>query len=266
MVDSPNNRCVTCNDRFFASESSCLPVSQSCDGYNSVGKCTSCKADLIIQTDGTCLTPPPPQVQVGQYNQNQAQANQAQQYGDQNHQIQNSNQFSQGVTTSSQSSLQGNTQQSSSAGFAYGQTINQGSQQSSQASSSNGMRGSDGNCREYFAGKCSKCSSRYYVGPDGRCVPVNPLCKDSNSAGECTGCYPGYRVDTGKCIIATSQDVNCKSFKGQQCNECYQGFFYSQNDRACKKLNPLCKTSNLSTGACTGCYPGYNLNPSSGAC
>lgn len=200
MVDSPNSRCVTCNDRFFASDSSCLPVPQYCDGYNSVGKCTSCKQDLILQADGTCLAPPPtPQVQVAtnQYNQNQAQITQAQQYGDQTQQIQSSNQFSQGASSSSQSSFQSNTQQSSSAGFVYGQTINQGTQQ---ASGSNAMRGSDGNCREYFAGKCSKCSSRYYVGVEGRCVPVNPLCKDSNSVGECTACYPGYRVDSGSVL------------------------------------------------------------------
>lgn len=78
--------------------------------------------------------------------------------------------------------------------------------------------------------------------------------------GECTACYPGYRVDSGKCIIAGSTDSNCKSFSGLTCNECYKGFFYNTATKQCKKVNPLCKNSNPSTGACTICYPGYTLN------
>jgi hypothetical protein len=33
------------------------------------------------------------------------------------------------------------------------------------------------NCRQYSGNSCIRCSNRYYVGTDGRCVPVNPLCR-----------------------------------------------------------------------------------------
>lgn len=37
-------------------------------------------------------------------------------------------------------------------------------------------------------------------------------------------------------------------------------------EKICKKLNQLCKSSNLQTGACTDCYPGYSLNSGNGNC
>ena len=97
-------------------------------------------------------------------------------------------------------------------------------------------------------------------------MPVNPLCKTSNDYGECTSCYPGYSVQNGNCGISQLKDPNCKTQNGQACVECYMGFFYSGAEGKCKRLNPLCKTSNLSNGFCTSCYPGYTVNPSSGNC
>lgn len=34
----------------------------------------------------------------------------------------------------------------------------------------------------------------------------------------------------------------------------------------CKRVNPLCKTSNSFTGKCETCYPGYQLNANAGSC
>lgn len=71
-------------------------------------------------------------------------------------------------------------------------------------------------------------------------------------------CYSGYIAQFGKCIISQSSDKNCKTFSGQICSECYAGYFYSQAESQCKRLNQLCKTSNLLTGACLTCYGGYS--------
>ena len=73
-------------------------------------------------------------------------------------------------------------------------------------------------------------------------------------------------IENGKCIIAQNSDKNCKDFKGKICTTCYLGYFVNPVDGVCKKLNPLCKTSNLQTGTCTSCYNGYNVNPNNGNC
>ena len=114
-------------------------------------------------------------------------------------------------------------------------------------------------------GKCLRCSKRYYV-EDGKCIPVNPLCQDYNEKGACTSCYRGYSLNNGRCTIAIAKDPNCKSFVGGLCSECYKGFYFHSYDKACKRINPLCKSSNRNNGACTSCYPGYNLNANSGTC
>jgi proprotein convertase subtilisin/kexin type 5 len=225
LVDSVNNRCLNCNDRFYSSGNACASVSPNCNTYNSNnGWCFSCKSsDMVLQPDGTCVVPAPQPTRNPQ--------------------------------TNTQGSSQGNTQ-----------TTN--TQTSSQPTTIRGtVQGSDLNCREYSGTRCTRCSTRYYVNQEiNRCVPVNPLCKDSNSAGECTACYQGYKVESGKCIISQSTDANCKANSGGRCNECYQGYYYNQVERICKKVNPLCRGSNPANGACTGCYPGYALNTNNGNC
>ena len=57
-------------------------------------------------------------------------------------------------------------------------------------------------------------------------MPVNPLCRDYNSNGECTSCYPSFRVSDGKCILAPTQDPNCKSSTiDGVCMECFTSYF-----------------------------------------
>ena len=130
-----------------------------------------------------------------------------------------------------------------------------------------GQVNTDPNCLQYVSGMCRMCSQRYYVSPsNGVCVPVNPLCNNYNQAGECTSCYSGYTVSGGQCIITLARDPNCRTPVGNGCQACYAGYFYSSSAGLCKLLNPLCKTSNSSTGACTSCYPGYNLDNNSGNC
>lgn len=257
-VDSFNNRCLNCADRFFASGNACVPVSPSCNTYNANnGWCLSCKGtNMALQADGSCVVQAPPQ-QTQQVIQTSVQTNS--QFGQQTAGGQQGSSQSQ----SQQSGQSSGVQVQSSTGTAYNQQISIINQQVTNGGT---QIFSDVNCREYNGGRCMRCSNRYFVNPDNRCVPVNPLCKEANQAGECTLCYPGYRVESGKCIISQASDANCRVYKGQQCSECYQGFYYNQGERTCKRVNPLCKSSNPQSGACTGCYPGYSLNNLNGNC
>ena len=67
-------------------------------------------------------------------------------------------------------------------------------------------------------------------------------------------------------MIQISHDPNCRKKSNGVCEECYKGFYLNSYEKICKRINPLCKTSNLANGACTSCYAGYSLNPSNGAC
>ena len=83
----------------------------------------------------------------------------------------------------------------------------------------------DPNCLVFNDDRCDQCSQRYYYNGE-KCVPVNPLCREYNSTGACTSCYPSYRVQGTKCIIAPTQDPNCKSSSlDGVCFECYTSYF-----------------------------------------
>ena len=143
---------------------------------------------------------------------------------------------------------------------------NTNSNGSSSSSSVNIVANRDSNCIMYSGSVCTSCSSRYYFGPNGLCVPVNPLCKDYFSNGSCSSCYPSYVVSGTTCIVnGRVSDPNCKSFsQGGACDGCFNGFFFNQVVQLCQALNPICKTSNLTDGTCLSCYGGYSI--SAGKC
>ncbi len=95
-----------------------------------------------------------------------------------------------------------------------------------------------------------------------KCLPVNILCQDySPISGACTGCFSGYKLSNGECVLTTASnsDVNCKTYNANaQCVECYNGYFVRVGK--CEKVNLLCQTSNPQTGACLSCYQGYSLS------
>ena len=39
------------------------------------------------------------------------------------------------------------------------------------------------------------------MGTDGRCFPLSNDCADFNQDGVCIGCYKGYSLQNGECII-----------------------------------------------------------------
>lgn len=175
-----------------------------------------------------------------------------------NNQFNSGNQFSGSQSNTNNQQFNGGSQFSGGSQSTGGSQFNGGSQ-------STGGQSSDPNCLQYNNNMCQKCSQRFYVGTEGRCVPVNPLCQDSNERGQCTSCYRGYMLNNGQCIIAIQRDPNCKQLNNQQqCIECYNGFYPSQG--TCKRANPLCKAFNPSNGYCTDCYQGYSLNTATGNC
>ena len=73
----------------------------------------------------------------------------------------------------------------------------------------------------------------------------------------CTSCYPGYMLFNGTCPPAPPKDPNCKTVTPTGCILCYDSYYL--NDNKCIQINPLCQTSNTSTGLCLSCYKGYSL-------
>ena len=68
-----------------------------------------------------------------------------------------------------------------------------------------GIAFQDPNCKEFNDDRtvCEKCSARFYPGPQGRCVQINPLCKTANELnGACLSCYPGYTLQGITCAVS----------------------------------------------------------------
>jgi hypothetical protein len=121
----------------------------------------------------------------------------------------------------------------------------------------------DPNCNTFRDNVCIKCSKGFFLSLEGKCTQVSPSCATYNeNNGQCTSCFSGYEVSGGKCVVSTttSGDPNCKTFDGKGvCLECAKGARFNQQG-VCVVLNPDCLTYNQSTGACTACYSGYDLN------
>ena len=85
----------------------------------------------------------------------------------------------------------------------------------------------DRNCRQYNGSVCLNCSNQFYFSAAGnKCIPVNPVCKDHISTGQCSSCYPGYILQSGSCIIQAVVISNCqKASLGGLCEVCFANFF-----------------------------------------
>ena len=108
-----------------------------------------------------------------------------------------------------------------------------------------------------------RCAIRYFLNSlSVKCDQVNALCKDYNAVnGMCTTCFDGYKVSNGACVVGTNSnsDIYCKTVSvSGLCAECYSGFYVKLNK--CQAISILCRASNVQTGACLTCYPGYLLS------
>lgn len=116
---------------------------------------------------------------------------------------------------------------------------------------------SDPYCIAVQNGQCLNCASGFYLGPEKKCLALNPLCKTSDMTnGYCKDCYPGYLLAGTSCIVAA--DVNipyCNRVVGQVCAECINGYYPKAGK--CELVNVLCATYSNTTGACFSCVSGY---------
>lgn len=136
---------------------------------------------------------------------------------------------------------------------------------------------------------CLECYSFFYFNTtQGKCAPVNPLCKNYTSQNQCTQCYSGYQLNNGNCTLnptttssqqqsngqnsqgqnqqaPSSSDNNCANFTNGVCSQCFQSYYYNTTLNKCMQLNPNCKTATTSN-VCTSCYTGYKINPNNGDC
>jgi hypothetical protein len=136
------------------------------------GKCTSCKDELVL-TDGDCFVRP--QIPV------QPQPN---------------------LPGGAIIIVTPNTQPAINMNSGSGAVITTNVVQPLQTPTAGTSSSKDLNCLKIESNKCSQCSNRFFLSPDGLCVPVNPLCENYNLNGGCTSCYKGYKVFGEACIAA----------------------------------------------------------------
>lgn len=119
----------------------------------------------------------------------------------------------------------------------------------------------DPNCKKSSGSDCNECFIGYFL-QNNKCLQVSPLCKTfDSSSGACTSCYPGYDLSLNNCAVSVTKDKNCKLFDNANasfCRQCYQG--YISINGLCSVQNPLCKSVDLSNGACLTCWQGYALS------
>ena len=67
-------------------------------------------------------------------------------------------------------------------------------------------------------GNCSACSKNSYLAEYGICVAVNVRCEEySKLTGVCTGCYEGYQLTGGDCVVKNSVGSRNSGFKIEGC-------------------------------------------------
>lgn len=124
----------------------------------------------------------------------------------------------------------------------------------------------DPNCREANVNEiCLECFSGYFLTVGRRCQRMDPLCRTyTPNNASCVTCYEGYTERNGECLISSqvpdaNNDPYCIKADGQRCVECAQGY-YMDSDGVCQQLNPLCRNSDMTNGACLSCYEGYEVS------
>ena len=108
---------------------------------------------------------------------------------------------------------------------------------------------------------CLECAVRA-VFRDSRCVLVSDLCREYDSAGLCTACYRGYRLNSlGSCDVEDQEntDLGCAlwDWDNRVCLEC-SGRHYRSAAGNCLPVSDDCRTFNAN-GNCVNCYKGYRI-------
>jgi proprotein convertase subtilisin/kexin type 5 len=122
-------------------------------------------------------------------------------------------------------------------------------------------------CITWLNKSCSLCSEGFYLFA-GHCNQIDSLCSKFNYTSlKCMSCYLGYILINDKCqtIPKANPLYNCAKISPEnKCLTCYFGFYLSGGE--CKIVDPLCRTFDSGSGACTSCYSGYFLLRRQGKC
>ena len=99
-------------------------------------------------------------------------------------------------------------------------------------------------CKTWTDGICTECSKNFYFNAKGICCEVKPECKNFNrQAGICEGCYQGYEIVNGACVIsdiANSKDKGCREWKNGVCSLCSQRWYFGPNN-VCQPIDDNCR-------------------------
>ena len=118
-------------------------------------------------------------------------------------------------------------------------------------------------CAKWVGGACSQCASRAYFNVFGVCTLVSDQCQTWDpKSGVCISCYGGYVLSNGACNQAAVQalsDLACALWNANNniCLQCSNRYYY--NGKQCVPVNDQCNTWDSSSGRCTTCYNGYDL-------
>jgi len=121
-------------------------------------------------------------------------------------------------------------------------------------------------CASWDGDICTKCSIGSFFNSNGVCSQVEPSCRSFNQlTGDCISCYPGYQLTITKTCVKIVEGSNrnplCSEFTNGVCLKCSSGSFFNGMG-ICESIDPLCKTSNALSGACTSCFSGYTVGGS----
>jgi hypothetical protein len=89
-------------------------------------------------------------------------------------------------------------------------------------------------CASLLNDKCLSCTTGHYLANNGTCLLSDPLCREvEGGSGRCRSCYPGYYLDSGKCLLPTASTLPfCDLSVGNKCVGCSAGYSLSQG--SCK--------------------------------
>lgn len=105
---------------------------------------------------------------------------------------------------------------------------------------------------------CLQCANGYFLGSNGVCQQVNPLCKGYNqTSGACISCYTGYFLQGVTCVIPSAVSIPyCTLLNAAgACIQCQSSYYVNGN--VCSPVSILCATYDQQTGLCTSCVNGY---------
>ena len=265
-----NGQCVQCAYRFFLYNGYCQAVSDQCYTWNSAnGQCTGCYQGYKLQA-GACVIDNSGGSGGGSGNTipNCAQVGANGQCVQCAYRFYIVNGYCQAV---SDQCYTWNSANGQCTGCYQGYVLQGGA--CVRDNSGGGSNNNVPNCAQVGSnGLCVQCAYRFY-NLNGYCQAVSDQCYTWNSAnGQCTGCYQGYKLQAGACVIGNSGGSgggsgntipNCAQVGANgQCVQCAYRFYIVNG--YCQAVSDQCYTWNSANGQCTGCYQGYTL--SGGAC